>query len=260
MIEQSNSKGNTRDLFEASIDITGTSTPRIGIVKNKQGKDLSEAVEVKARWKEYTEDLYRCDSIISEEFLAKDFTREPSISESEVIRAMKEGANGKAPGIDNIPIELFKEGGNEAIVMITKICNRIWDTAEWPRQWKQSIYIPLPRKGDPRACENNRTISRIVHASKIVLKVIQKHLEQYLEREIPDKQSGFRKNRGTRDQISNLRRLMETTREYQSKVYMGFIDYSEAFDCVDHQALLNSLREMGNSEHMIVLLRGLYND
>ena len=108
---------------------------------------MSEEVEVKARWKEYTEDLYRRDAIISKEFLARDFTREPSISESEVIRAMKEVVNGKAPVIDNIPIELFKEGGNALIVMITKICNRIWDTAKWPRQWKQSIYIPITKKG-----------------------------------------------------------------------------------------------------------------
>ena len=110
MIEQSNSKGNTRDLFKTIKDTMGTFTPRIGIVKNKQGKDLSEEVDVKARWKEYTEDLYRRDAIISKEFLARDFTREPSISESEVIRAMKEVANGKALAIDNI-----KEGGNEAI-------------------------------------------------------------------------------------------------------------------------------------------------
>ena len=116
------------------------------------------------------------------------------------------------------------------------------------------------KKGDPRACENNITISLIVHASKIFLKVIQKHLEQYLEQEIPDEQRGFRKNRGTRDQISNLRRLMETTREYKSKVSMCLIDYSKAFDCVDHQALLNCLREFGIPEYMIVLLCGLYDD
>jgi len=141
-----NRKGSTRVLFKTIRDITHTFTPRIGIVMNKQGKDLSEEVEVKARWKEYTEDLYRFNATISEKVLARDFTREPSISESEVIRAMKEVANGSAPGIDNIPNRAV-ERGNEAIVMITKIFNRIWDTAEWPRQWKQSIYIPIPKRG-----------------------------------------------------------------------------------------------------------------
>jgi len=144
--------------------------------------------------------------------------------------------------------------------MITKICNRIWDTAICPRQWKQSIHIPIPKKGDPCACENNRAIYLIVHTTKIFLEVIEKHLEQYLEKEITYEQSGFRKSRGTRVQISNLRRLMETMREYQSKVYMCFIDYSKAFDCVYHQALLNCLREMGIPEHMIVLVCGLYHD
>ena len=118
----------------------------------------------------------------------------------------------------------------------------------------------IPKTGDPHACNNNRTISFIVHASKIFRKVIQKRLEQYLEREIPDEQSVFRQNRGVQDQISNLRRLTETTREYHSKVYMCFIDYSKAFDCIDHQALLNCLREMGIPEYMIVLLLGLYDD
>ena len=99
-----------------------------------------------------------------------------------------------------------------------------------------------------------------MHASKILLKIIQKRLEPYLEREIPDEQGGFRKNRGTRDQIANIRRLMETTREYQKNIYMCFIDYSKAFDCVDHQALLNCLRKMGIPEHLIILLRGLYTD
>ena len=107
IIEESNSKGNTRDLFKTIRDITGTFTPRTGIVKDKQGKDLNEEDEVKAGWKEYS-DLYRRDATISEEFLTRDFTREPSIFESEIIRAMKEVANGKAPGIGNIPIELFK--------------------------------------------------------------------------------------------------------------------------------------------------------
>eukprot|EP00112_Aurelia_sp_Birch-Aquarium-sp1_P017362 Seg4013.4 transcript_id=Seg4013.4/GoldUCD/mRNA.D3Y31 product="hypothetical protein" protein_id=Seg4013.4/GoldUCD/D3Y31 len=146
-IEESNKKGRTRDLFKRIREITGMFTPRIGIVKNKQGKDLSEEAEVKTRWKEYTEDSYKRDATISDKFLPKDFLPEPSISESEVERAMKELANGKAPGIDNIPIEIFKVGGNEARTIITKICKKIWETTEWPRQWKQSAYIPIPKKG-----------------------------------------------------------------------------------------------------------------
>ena len=99
-----------------------------------------------------------------------------------------------------------------------------------------------------------------MHASKILLKIIQKRLEPYLEREIPYEQGGFRKNRGTRDQLANIRRLMETTREYQKNVYMCFIDYSKVFDCVDHQTLLNCLRKMGIPVYVIILLRGLYTD
>eukprot|EP00112_Aurelia_sp_Birch-Aquarium-sp1_P025795 Seg879.2 transcript_id=Seg879.2/GoldUCD/mRNA.D3Y31 product="hypothetical protein" protein_id=Seg879.2/GoldUCD/D3Y31 len=103
-IEESNKKGRTRDSFKRIREITGTFTPRIGIVKNKQGKDLSEEAEVKTRWEEYTEDLYKRHTTISDKFLPKDFLPEPSISESVVKRSMKELAYGKAPGIDNIPI------------------------------------------------------------------------------------------------------------------------------------------------------------
>ena len=117
-----------------------------------------------------------------------------------------------------------------------------------------------PKKGDSCACKNNRTISLIVHGSKIILKIIQKRLEPYLEQKILDEQGGFRKHIGTRDQISNIRRLKGTTREYQKNVYMCIIDYSKEFDFVDHQGLLNCLRKMGIPEHMIILLRGLYTD
>ena len=112
----------------------------------------------------------------------------------------------------------------------------------------------------PRICSNNRTIALIPHASKILLKILQRRIEPFVEMEMPDVQAGFRRGRGTRDQIANMRWMMEISREYQKEIYLCFIDYCKAFDCVDHIKLWNVLRSMGIPEHLILLLRDLYHE
>ena len=104
----------------------------------------------------------------------------------------------------------------------------------------------------------NRTIALISHASKVMLKILQARLQQYVNRELPDVQAGFRKGRRNRDQIANIRRIMGKAREFQKNIYFCFIDYAEAFDCVDHNKLWNFLKEMGIADHLTCLLRNLY--
>ena len=166
--------------------------------------------------------------------------------------------NRKSPGCDGIPIEFLKAGGDEAIRVMTNLCNSIWKMKTWPNDWKKSIYIPIYKKGDQKECGNYRTIALISHASKILLKVLQKRLEAFLIPELPIEQAGFRRGRGTRDHISNLRWLMERARDNQRELFMCFIDYKKAFDCVDHQRLWNTLKGMGVPEHLIVMLSNLY--
>jgi len=259
-IENENNLGRTRDIFKKIKDITGKFTPRNGCLRSKDGKNLTEATEVKTKWKEYTEKLYKADEKVITNFEYKAFDQEPMILKSEVIKALQEIKNGKAPGHDDIPIELFKEGGEEAVTILTELCQRIWISGKWPEDWKRSVYIPIPKKGDPRECENNRTIALISHASKVLLKIIHNRIEGYMEKEIPDNQAGFRRKRGTRDQISNLRRIIETAKEYNEEVYLCFIDYSKAFDCVNHEKLWNTLRQMSIPEHYIQLLKSLYDN
>ena len=138
------------------------------------------------------------------------------------------------------------------------LCQKIWATCEWPPQWKQSIYIPIFKKGNPKLCANYQTIALIPHASKVLLKIIQMRIEKEMEGIMPEEQAGFRKRRGTRDHIANLRWLMETSREYQQEVFLCFIDYSKAFDCVDHNTLWEVLRKMGVRPHLTHLMRNLY--
>ena len=164
----------------------------------------------------------------------------------------------KAPGIDNIPIELVKNAGKETLNIISKLCQLIWKTTEWPVDWKRSVFLSLPKKGDVRECSNNRTISLIVHMSKILLKIIQKRLTPYIDREISIEQAGFIKGRGTRDQIANIRWILEKVREVKKEIYFCFIDYSKAFDCVDHNTMWLVMRKIGIPEHLIILIKNLY--
>ena len=178
--------------------------------------------------------------------------------ESEVRWAMERLANGKSPGTDNIQIELLKTIGDEAISTLTALCQCIWATKTWPEEWKHSVYVTIPKKGDARDCANNRTIALISHASKILLKIIQKRMEPYVERELSEEQAGFRRGRGCRDHIANIRWMMEKAREYQQDLFLCFIDYKKAFDCVDNTILWKALRRMGVPEHLTVLMHRLY--
>ncbi|XP_049714338.1 type 2 lactosamine alpha-2,3-sialyltransferase isoform X2 [Elephas maximus indicus] len=147
-----------------------------------------------------------------------------------------------------------------ALEVLTRLCQEIRKTASWSTDWKRSIFMPIPKKGDPTECGNYRTISLISHTSKILLKIIQKRLQQYIDGELPEIQAGFRRGRGTRDIIADVRWILAESREYQKDVYLCFIDYAKAFNCVDHNELWITLRRMGIPEHLIVLMRNLYMD
>ena len=126
--------------------------------------------------------------------------------------------------------------------VLHSICQQIWKTQQWPQDWKRSVFIPIPKKGNAKECSNSHTIVLISHASKVLLKILQARLQQYMDHELPDVQAGFRKGRGTRDQIANIHWIMEKVREFQKKIYFCCIDYAKAFDSVDHNKLENSER------------------
>ena len=132
------------------------------------------------------------------------------------------------------------------------------ENSEMATGLKRSVFIPIPKKGNAKECSNYRTIALISHAGKVMLKILQARLQQYVNCELPDIQVGFRKGRGTRDQIANIRWIMEKAREFQENIYFCFIDYAKAFDCVDHNKLWKILREMGIPDHLTCLLRNLY--
>ena len=152
----------------------------------------------------------------------------------------------KASGGDGIPVEQFQILKDDAVKGLHSICQQIWKTQQWPQDWKRSVFIPIPKKGKTKESLNYRTIALISHASKVMLKILQDRLQQYVNRELPDVQAGFRKGRGTRDQITNILWIIKKAREFQKYIYFCIIDYAKAFDCVDHNKLENSERD-GNT-------------
>ena len=135
----------------------------------------------------------------------------------------------KASGGDGIPAELFQILKDDAVKVLHSICQQIWKTQQWPQDWKRSVFILVPKKGNVKECSNFHTIAFILHASKVMLKILQVRLQQQVNHELPDVQAGLKKGRGTRDQIANIRWIIETVREFQKNIYFCFIDYAKAF-------------------------------
>ena len=156
---------------------------------------------------------------------------QPVILECEVKWALESIITNKASGGDGIQVELFQILKDDAVKVLHAIYQQIWKTQLGPQDWKRSVFIPIPKKGNAKECSNYCTLALISHASKGMLKILQARLQQYVNHELPDVQVGFRKGRGTRDQIANIRWIMEKAREFQKNIYFCFIDYAKAFDC-----------------------------
>ena len=219
---------------------------------------MGQAEDIKKRWQEYTEDLYKKDLHDPDNHNGVITHLEPDILECEVKWALESITMNKASGCNGIPVELFQILKDVAMKVLHSICQQIWKTQQWPQDWKKPVFIPIPKKGHPKQWSNYRTIVLISHASKIMLKILQARLQQYVNWELPNVQAGFRKGRGTRDQIANIHWIMEKTREFQKTIYFCVIDYTKAFDCVDHNKLRKILKEMGIPDHLTCLLRNLY--
>ena len=140
--------------------------------------------------------------------------------------------------------------------VLYSVCQQIRKTQQWPQDWKRSVFIPIPKKGNAKECSNYHTIALISQDSKVMLKILQARLQQYVNHELPDVHAGFRKGRGIRDKIANICWIIEKAREFQKNIYLSFIDYAKAFDCVDHNWKI--LQEMGIPDHLTCLLRNLY--
>ena len=181
-------------------------------MKDRNGMNLIEAEDIKKRWQEYIEELYKKDLHNPDNHNSVITQLKPDILECEVKWAMGSITSNKASGGDRIPVELFQILEDEAVKVLHSICQEIWKTQQWSQE-KRSVFTPISKKGNAKECSNYCTIALISHTSKVMLKILQARLQQYVKCELPDVQAGFRKGRGTRDQIPNICWIIEKTRE-----------------------------------------------
>ena len=217
--EENNRMGNTRDLFEKIRDTKGIFHAKMGSIKDRNGMDLREE-DIKKGWQEYTKELYKKDHHDPDNHDGVTTHLKPDILECEVKWALESITTNKASGNDGIPVELFQILKDDAVKVLHSICQHIWKTQQWPQDWKRSVFIPIPKKGNAKECSNYCTIAFISHASKVMLKILQARLQQYVNRELPDVEAGFRKGRGTRDQIANIHWIMEKSRVPEKHLFM----------------------------------------
>ena len=182
--------------------------------------DLTEAEDIKKRWQEYSEELYKKDLHDPDNHDDVITNLEPDILEWEIKRALESITTNKASGGDGIPVELFQILKDDAVKVLHSICQQVWKTWQWPQDCKRSVFIPIPKKGNAKECSNYCTIALISHARKGMLKILQARLQQYVNRELPDVQAGFRKGRGTRDQIANICWIIEKARVPEKHLFL----------------------------------------
>ena len=194
-------------------------------IKDRNGIDLTEAEDIKKRWKEYTEELYTKDLHYPDDHGGVITHLETDILECEVKWASGSITMNKASGGDGIPAELFQILKDAPVKMLHSICQQVWKTQQWPQDWKMSVFIPISRKGNAKKCSDYHTIALISHANKVILKILEDRLQQYVNCEPPDVQPGFRKGRGTRDSIANICWIIKKAREFQKNIYFG--DYAK---------------------------------
>ena len=144
-------------------------------------------------------------------------------------------------------VELFQILKDDAVKVLHSICQQIGKTQQWPQDWKRSVFILIPKTVNAKECSNYHTIALISQASKVMFKILQARLQQYVNYELPDVQAGFRKGRGTRDQIAIICWIIEKAREFQKNIYFSFIDYAKAFDCVNHKITVENSSRDGNT-------------
>ena len=181
--------------------------------------DLTEAEDIKKSWQEYTEELYKRDlhnpdnhnGVITHTHL------EPDILECQVKWVLGSITMNKASGGDGILAELFQILKDDATKVLHSICQQIWKSQQWPQESKRSVFIPIPKKGTVKECSNYCTISLITHVNKVMLKILQDRLQQYMNYQLPDVQAGFRKSRRTRNQIANICWIIKKERQFQKK-------------------------------------------
>ena len=256
-IEENNRMGKTSDLFKKIRDTKGIFHAKMGSIKDRNGMNLTEAEDIKKSWQEYTKELHKKDLHDPDNHDCLITHLEPHILDCEVKWALGSITTNKASGGDGIPVELFQILKDDAVKVLHSICQPIWKTQQWPQDWKKSVFIPIPKKGNAKEYANYRTIAFISHTDKVMLKILQTRLQQYVNCELPDVQAGFRKAEEPEVKLPISAGSSKKQESSRKTSIFFFIDCAKVFDCVDHNKLWEILKEMRIPEPLTCLLRNL---
>ena len=260
--EQSHRSGNIKRTYQLIKQISAKKTPQPGIgIKDKNGDMLYETDSIKDRWSEYGSQLFKSDLPRHHADEHPPDALEPEIMPSEIRAAIRKLKIGKAPGQSGICAEMIKAGGETVVQAMKTIIDNIWNTGVWPSDWTRSEIIALPKVPGTQDCSKHRTISLLCHASKVLLEIIRSRLAHFVMPQIAEEQFGFVAGKGTTDAILTIRNIIEkTVKRQDQQLWLMFIDYSKAFDTVNHAALWKTLLDFGAPKHLVWLLERLYSE
>ena len=245
------SKGDIKSLYNTTKQLSGRRSNSSATVKDKNGNVLTKIEDQLKRWKDNFEEVLNRPSptdpptIEGRQVLN---IKTGDITRTEVNAAIKQLKNRKAGGIDNIPPEAIKAMDKICIDKLPQLLNKIWNDEHIPDDWREGILIKVPKKGDKSICSNWRGIILLSIPSKVLRHIILQRLKKEVDKLLRDEQAGFRQERSCIDQIATLRIIIEQTIEWQTSLYLTFVDFERAFDSIDHQVLWNILRHYGIPE------------
>nr|KAG5700724.1 hypothetical protein BaRGS_029089 [Batillaria attramentaria] len=261
--EEAARQGNLKDLYQVTKKLTGKFQQTDKPVKDKNGHPLTTEEQLKRRAEHFRELLNRPipetppDIPPAETELPINCDKPSKV---EIRKAIMTLRNGKAAGPDEIPAEAIKADTETAVNMLHSLFSKIWEKEEVPAQWKEGIVIKLPKKGDLRDCSNYRGIMLLSVPGKVLNRILLERIREAVDPMLRDQQAGFRRNRSCADQIASLRIIVEQSLEWNSPLYINFIDYEKAFDSVDREALWKLLRHYGVPGKIISLIQCTYQD
>jgi hypothetical protein len=231
-------------------------------LKTKDGQEVTDKANITKTIEDFYRELYstdRPDWRVGEDWDTK-ADSVPPIMEDEVIKTLDQMKKGKAPGEDQLTADILKLEGQPTIAIITKLFNKIMQLEQVPSQWNESKVIILFKKGDVRDIKNYRPISLLPHMYKVFTRIILARMQRQLDENQPREQAGFRAGFRTADHLQTLSQIIEKAKEYRFNICLGFVDYEKAFDSLDHQSLLNALKNQVSDGKYIRLIKAIYKE
>ena len=257
-------QGNLKDMYQVTKKLAGKFQQTDKPVKDKNGNPLTTTEEQLKRWAEHFREILNRPAPETSPDIPPAETELPincdPPSRMEIRKAIMTLRNGKAAGPDEIPAEALKTDVESAVSILHSLFTKIWEKEEVPAQWREGLVIKLPKKGDLRDCGNYRGIMLLSVPGKVLNRVLLERMKEAVDPKLRDQQAGFRRNRSCADQIASLRIIVEQSLEWNSPLYINFIDYEKAFDSVDREALWKLLKHYGVPDKIISLIRCTYQD